>query len=336
MTTFRMRAATGFAVLAGLALTTTVDAQQTNSPAPHVAQAPARPAAAVPAAPTAAANKPSGDVIARVGHIEMTADEIKTQINGLSPREQAALAQNPGLLSQTVRLLLANQLVLEEAMDKKFDQQPAVAAQLDRVRQATIAELYLQSVSTPPSGFPSDDDVQKVYDANKSSLLVPRQLQLEQILIAMPKGSDKATEDKAKHKLDDVVKRVKAAGADFSAIARTDSDDRQGAARGGELGWLTEAQVPGEIRAQVLALQKGAMTEPLQLDDGWHILKLTDSKAAYTPTLPEVREQLIQQIRNERAAALRRAFIADLLNKNPPVLNEFALSKLIESTGTAK
>jgi peptidylprolyl isomerase len=342
-----LRATACATVLAGL-LATPALAQQPPQPraqtqpqtTPRVAQAPQRPPATPVSAAPAAAPTPapsstkaasSGDVIARIGHIEMTADDIRAQITALGPREQAALSQNPNLLSQTVHLLLANQLVLQQALEKKWDQQPEIAAQLQRAREATVAELYLQSVSTPPAGFPSDEELQKVYDANKSSLLVPRQFQIAQILVAMPKSADKATEDKAKKKLDDVVKKVKAPGADFAAIARTDSDDKAGAERGGEVGMLAENQIPGEIRAQVVGLTKGAASEPLQLDDGWHIIKLIDTKASYTATLPEVRDQLIQQMRNERAAALRRAFINDILAKNPPVLNEFALSKLVEA-----
>ncbi|MDI4239616.1 peptidylprolyl isomerase, partial [Bradyrhizobium sp. Arg237L] len=66
-------------------------------------------------------------------------------------------------LSQAVRLMLANRLVLQEVAAKKWDQQPAIAEQLDRVRESAVAELYLQQVSTPPASFPSEDDLQKVY-----------------------------------------------------------------------------------------------------------------------------------------------------------------------------
>jgi parvulin-like peptidyl-prolyl isomerase len=86
-----------------------------------------------------------------------------------------------------------------------------------------------------------------------------------------------------------------------------------------------------------MELAKGAISEPIRLDDGWHIIKLTDTKAAYTRTLPEVRDQLAQQMRNERAAALRRAYIAELLKEHPPVLNELALSNLLlEQTPAAR
>jgi peptidylprolyl isomerase len=289
----------------------------TASSSALTAQAPA------PATPGAAPAK-SDEVIARVGATDVTADDIRGYVAALAPREQAALAKDPALFSQAVKMLLANQLVVQEAVGKKWDQQPNVAAQLDRVRENAMAELYLQSVTVPPASYPSDEEVQKVYDANQSALLVPRQFQLAQIFVAAPKDADKATEDKARKKADDIQHRLKA-GGDFAAIQAAENDAKDG----GDLGWVVENQIRPEIQSQVIGLAKGAISDSVKLDDGWHILKLIDTKAAYTRTLPEVREQLVQQMRAERATMLRRAYLADLLKQHPPAVNELALSKLL-------
>jgi peptidylprolyl isomerase len=295
---------------------------------PAAAQAPVAPAPAA-AAPTVGAVKSSNEVIARVGNSDVTADDLRSYIAALGPREQAMLAQDPASLSQAVRVLLANRLVLQEVVARKWDQQPAVAAQLDKVRESAMVELYLQSVSVPPASFPSDEDVQKIYDANRSSFLLPRQYQLSQIYVAVAKDADKATVDAAKKKIDDAQRKLKVVGADFAAIAKTDSTPSENAERGGDLGLLPEDQIRPEIRSQVAGLSKGAVSEPISLDDGWHILKLVDTKPSYTRTLPELREQLVRQIRTQRAAALRRAYLAEMLKQKPPVLNELALSKLL-------
>lgn len=316
-------------------------AQTAAPPAPpRPAQAVAKPKPAAPAAAApqqaattqGAATAKSGsseDVIARVGNTNISADQIRAYVASLGPRERAAFGQDPNLLGQAVRLMLANRLVLQEVAAKKWDQQPGIADQLDRVRESAVVELYLQQVSTPPAGFPSEDELQKVYDANRASFLMPRQFELAQIFVALAKDADKATEDKAKKAVEDLQRKLKAPGADFAALANETGDAKNDAKNGGELGWLAESQIRPEIRAQVMALAKNAIAEPIKLDDGWHIIKLTDTKAAYTRTLPEVRELLTQQLRNERAAVLRRAYLAELLKQNPPVINELALSGLI-------
>lgn len=305
-----------------------------QTPAPAPAKQPARPAAApaAPAAPsnTVAAAKSSGEVVARVGNNDVTADDMRNFIATLGPQQQAAVAQDPSLLSQAVRMMLSNRLVMQELAAKKYDKQPQVEAQLEKVRESALVELYLQSVSNPPANFPSEDDLQKVYEANRASFQVPRQYQLGQIYIAVPKDADKATVDAAKKKVVEVQQKLKAPGADFAAIARAESAAKESGERGGDLGLLPEDQIRPEIRTQISGLAKGAVSEPITLDDGVHFIRLIDTKVPYTRTLPEVRDALVRQIRQQRAAQLRQNHLAELLKQQPPIINELALAKLLD------
>lgn len=303
--------------------------QRAAPPVSHTPTVPA-PTATPPAVlSTAPVRATDGDeVVARVGNVNVSASEVRAFVGALGAREQAALGKDPALLSQVVRTLLTNRLVLQEIAAKKWDQQAEITAQLERVRQNALVELYLQSVAAPPESFPSDDELQKVYEANRGALLMPRQFELAQIFIPLQNDADKAAQDKARQALEEVQRKLKAPGADFSAIARATNEAKDG----GDLGWLAEPQIKPEIRAQVIGLAKNAVAEPIRLEDGWHILKLIDTKAAYTRTLPEVREQLVQQMRAERAAQLRRAYVAELMRQNPPVLNELALSGLLDNS----
>lgn len=285
------------------------------------------PAKSAPSLSTAVADDDL--VVARLGSSDIKAGEVRAFISTMSPQNQAALARDANLLNQTVRVMLANQAVLKEALEKKWDEDPSVLAQLKSVREATIVESYLQSVSAPPESYPSNSEIEALYESNKASLLVPRRLQLAQIYIPLPKGAEKADEEKAGKKLEEVRKKLKQPGADFAAIARSDSEERQSAEKGGEIGWLAESQIKPEVRAQVLALAKGAVSEPIRTEDGWQILKLMDSKEAYTLPLSEVRDALAQRLRQERAVAARRAYQAKVIEQYPLAINELALSKVL-------
>ncbi|MDI4239529.1 peptidylprolyl isomerase, partial [Bradyrhizobium sp. Arg237L] len=116
--------------LAGLPLAAA--AQTAPPPAPQrPAQAVAKPKPVAPAAAApqqaattqGAAPAKSGagdDVIARVGTTNISADQIRAYVASLGPRERAAVGQDPNLLSQAVRLMLANRLVLQEVAAKKW------------------------------------------------------------------------------------------------------------------------------------------------------------------------------------------------------------------------
>lgn len=284
------------------------------------------------ALPAGFASAADSDVIARIGTTDITAADVRSYIEGMDPREQTALARDPAMLSQVVRMILARQIVLKEALAKKWDQQPQVIAEIARARDAAIAESYLQSVSKPPEGYPSEAEIQTAYEANKTAFLVPRQFQLEQMFVPVAKDADKAAQDAAHRKIDEWARKLRRNGGDIDAVEQAEGGDKDAAKKRDDLGWIYETQIAPDIKSQVIGLAKGDMTEPLHLDDGWHIIKLVDTKAAYTKSLNDVHDQLAHELRAERAQANRRAYMAKLLQQNPPAINELALSGLLEKT----
>jgi peptidylprolyl isomerase len=190
-------------------------------------------------------------------------------------------------------------------------------------------------MSQVPEGYPADAEVESTYEANKTSFLVPRQYQLAQIVVLQAQDADKAAEEKAKKKLDEVRKSLKEPGANFATIAAQESEDPEGAAKGGDLGLLREDQIRPEIRAQISGLAVDAVSEPVRLEDGWHLFKLVETKPAYTRPLAEVRDALIERIREERQTANRRRYIGKIVEDAPMTINEIALSKLVEPSQKA-
>ncbi len=269
----------------------------------------------------------AADVVARVGATDVTSEEVRGFLDTLGPSERQAVEKDAALRAQVVRSYLARRALLKEARTKRFDEQPEVKAQLDRAREEAVAELYLDSVSRPPPGYPSDAEVQAAYQANKAAFQVARQYHVAQIFVAAPAG-DKDAEAKARKRLDELSAELKKKGADFAALARR-SDEKGAAERGGELGWLTEAQLVAGIRPTVVGQGEGAVSEPIRLDDGWHIVKLLGTRPPSTRPLAEVRDALAARLRAERARANRQAHLAKLLEQNPPAVNELALSSLL-------
>ena len=260
-------------------------------------------------------------VLAKSGDIEIRAEELREIVAGLDDAQQAALDKDPTALGQYVRALLIQRMVLKQAADQKWDQKPEVIAKLVRARETALSESFLVANSAPDAGYPSDAELTQTYESNKEKFLVPRSFQLAQIFVA----SDKA-------KLDGILKQLKAKGADFAAIARSGSEESASAAQGGSLGWLTEEQIQPEIRAKLPNLTLGAVTEPIKLKDGWHILKILDIREAHTPPLDQIRGPLTEKMRGERAQIKRREYLASLLKDNPVAINEIELSKIRSSS----
>jgi peptidylprolyl isomerase len=273
----------------------------------------------------------AADVVARVGATEVTREEVRAYLDGLGPTERQAAAKDPALRAQLVRAWLARRAVLDEARAKRWDEEPGVKARLDRARDEAFTELYLEAVSRPPASYPSDVEVKAAYDANPGAFQVPRQYRVAQIFVAAPKGGDREAEAKARHRADELARKARAKGVDFAAIARAESDEK--AIEGGDLGWLSEPQLVPGIRATIAGLEQGGVSEPVRLDDGWHVVKLVETRPASVRPLAEVRDAIAARLRAERARANRQAYLARLLEQHPPAVNELALAGLLADAG---
>lgn len=278
-----------------------------------------------------APSDPEGAVVAKLGAREVKLGELQAHLASLGARERAAIDADPALMSQVVRAYLANELVYDAAIARKWDQRADVIARVEKARRQVVADSFLDAASQPPADYPSDAEVQALYDANSTQFVTPRQFQIAQVFVAAP---DKASEEKARARLNDILSRLKQPGAAFETIVK-DGPGKEAGDRSDALGWVPETQLRPEIREHVAGLAKGAVGAPLKLEDGWHILRLIDTRPAATLPVASVRDQLVQKLRAERAAQLRRAVVQDLSRKTPTAINELALSRVQPAAGDA-
>jgi len=270
-------------------------------------------------------------VVGRVGDIEVTTSDIKQSLAELAAANGASPATDAAALGQYARSILLQKLILKQAKDGKWDEQPEVISKLVRARELAIVESWIAAKSTPPKDYPSDAEVRDAYEANKGKLVVPKSYLMAQIYIGVAESaSDEATAT-AKAKLDKVLASLSKAKADFAEIAKTFSEEGSSASKGGEIGWLTEAQIQPEIRKQLPELSRGTVSAPLRLKDGWHIIKILDLKESRTATFDEVRDNLVTRLRSEQSLTMRKMLMMELIKAHPLAINEIELTKMLTS-----
>jgi peptidyl-prolyl cis-trans isomerase C len=91
-------------------------------------------------------------------------------------------------------------------------------------------------------------------------------------------------------------------GADFAEVAAANSSDGS-AANGGDLGWFGAGQMVPEFETAVSALEPGAVSEPVQTQFGWHLIRLNETRESTAPALEEVRAEIENQLRQEALQA---------------------------------
>lgn len=92
------------------------------------------------------------------------------------------------------------------------------------------------------------------------------------------------------------------AGADFMELAKTKSTGPSGPS-GGALGWFGPGMMVPEFEKAVVAMDVGAISEPLQTQYGWHVIKLNETRDKAAPTLDEMRGSIEQTLINETLKA---------------------------------
>ena len=282
---------------------------------------------ALAVAPTLAADKTTPGVVARMGDVELRADELRAIVESLPPEARTQLATAPQELNRVIRLEVLRRALAAEARGKGWDKRPEVVAQMERAREQMLVATYMNSVARPPDGFPSDSEVKAAYDQNAASFAVPKQYRLSQLFVLVPADADKATLTRAQAKAADLATKAKAKGADFGVLAKVSSEHAESAAKGGDMGWIADATLIPELREPVSRLAKGEIVGPVKTPQGWHVLRLEDVREKSTRPLAEVRDQIAAALRMRKAQETEQAYLTFITNKTPVNINEVELTK---------
>ena len=158
-------------------------------------------------------------------------------------------------------------------------------------------------VNVPPS------EIERAYNNNIEQYSTPEQVRASHILLKTEGKDDAAVKAKA----EDLLKQARN-GADFAELAKKYSEDEGSAKNGGDLDYFGRGRMVPEFDQAVFAMQPGQISDLVKTQYGYHIIKLVDKKTATTRPLPEVRQQLVDQIAYERAQAQASA-LAESLSK---------------------
>lgn len=278
---------------------------------------------------------PTDEVIGSVGDVEVRVSDLQKQLATLQDAEREALRRDPVSFSRYVRALLVQQLVLREALAENWDKSAAVAERMSLLRDGVVANTFLEAKGAAPEGYPSATEVEAAYNANREKFLVPKSWQLAQIFVSSPRPAEGDQEPaEPSEKIRRIASKLKDDPGKFAKLAAEESEESVSAGKGGEIGWLPEARIHPAIREVLPGLNLGDLSQPVRMDDGWHLIKVLDIREARIPTLEQVRETLTEQLRAERSASETQAWLGKLLQENPIAINEMVLSKLLPPAGS--
>ncbi|MEK6286567.1 MAG: peptidylprolyl isomerase [Acidobacteriota bacterium] len=236
-------------------------------------------------------------------------------------------------------------VIAERARKEGLDREDVSRLQMLLDRSQTLAGAYLSELQKNADKLVSDADVDQYYQDHPADF---DEVRVRHILISTQpkeepeaeteatdpkdkKAADKKPADKkpadkpktltkeeARKKSQDLLERARK-GEDFAKLATENSDDPGSKDKGGEYDFFGHGKMVPEFEKAAFALEPGEISEPVETQFGFHVIKLEERRAAASPAADQkVRQQIIDKLKQEKLEAR----IAEISEKSSVVVPE--------------
>ncbi|UOA30283.1 putative parvulin-type peptidyl-prolyl cis-trans isomerase [Sulfitobacter sp. DSM 110093] len=235
--------------------------------------------AAAVALPVAAQDEPGVDtVVATVNDTEITLGHMLVA--------RATLPQQYQQLPDDVLFKgILDQLVQQTALADSFTGElpPRVTLSIENETRSLTAGEAIEGVMAEDV---SDEELQAAYDAQYKDAEPEQEFNASHILVE--------TKEEA-----DAIKEELDGGADFAEVAKEKSTGPSGPG-GGSLGWFGPGMMVPAFEEAVAGMEAGSVSDPVETQFGWHVIKLNETRTGEAPALEDVREELETQVRQTK------------------------------------
>jgi peptidyl-prolyl cis-trans isomerase C len=185
-------------------------------------------------------------------------DEVVNQ------RYEAFKAQRPDVPEEQVKPFIKNELMIQQMIEQEI------------VSKITV----------------SDEEMQQYYEEKKAQFKEPEQIQASHILVQVAPDASQEDKDAAKAKIDAILVQLNE-GKDFGELAKEHSDCPS-KEQGGDLGFFARGMMVKSFEDVAFGLDEGGISDIVETQFGYHIIKLTGKKAERDVPFDEVKDQLKQ------------------------------------------
>ena len=206
--------------------------------------------------------------------LEFAASEVGAQLASYPPEDRRRML---------LQFVIENELMAEEAAKDGLDTGQSFDDRLKYHRRRALRDAYYDKAVR--NGVP-EEAAKKIYDEKSAGMKPEEEIHARHILVS--------TEAEAKQ----VAERLKK-GEDFATVAKEVSKDPS--AEGGDLGFFSRGQMLKPFEDAAFALEIGQVSEPVQTQFGWHIIKVEEKRTRPLPTFDQVKDTIVSQLTQQKA-----------------------------------
>lgn len=239
--------------------------------------------------------------------IVVTEADLMAEAERIPPENRTAVLGRADNVSQMVTNLYIRRALAAEAVAAGLEKDPVIAGELRTARDRVLSDARMRRIDEEIRPAPAviERYAESDYKANPDRFKAEERVRASHILIA-------ARHADARERAERVLAAVRADGADFAKLAKEFSDDPGSAARGGDLGVFGRGKMVPAFDAAAFALtEAGQVSDLVETQFGFHVIRLDERFPAGVRSFAEVREQLIKEaeaklIRNARGEVAAR------------------------------
>jgi peptidyl-prolyl cis-trans isomerase C len=223
------------------------------------------------------------------------ADPVRAKVNGIDIKQSdldfAASEVGPRLANYTpadrrkllLQYVIENELMAGAGQNDNLDKEASFPGRVAYHQRRALRDAFFDAKIHDAV---TEADAKKIFDEKIAGLKPEQEVHARHILVE--------TEAEAK----EVAERLKK-GEDFAALAKEKSKDA--GAEGGDLGFFTRGQMLKPFEDAAFALDVGDISEPVQTQFGWHIIKIEEKRDQPLPSFDQVKEAIISQLVQAKA-----------------------------------
>lgn len=261
--------------------------------------------------------------------ISVTAEDVRRYVEHAVPAQQRARAlARPDAVRNIVAQIYIIRQIARRAEAEGVGDDADTQWQMDLAVDRILSSKYLgDEVDRELDGLDWQSLAEDHYEANPDDYRREAQVKASHILFRTENRTDEEARARAEG-----VREQALAGADFAELASEYSDGPTGP-RGGDLGFFGRGQMVPDFEEAAFSMEVGDISEVVESQFGYHVIKLTDRRDAEVRPFEDVRDEIIASLREEREGRARGAIITEIRSQEGIVVDQDAIAALEEELG---
>ena len=264
------------------------------------------------------------------GPLVVDTDDFKANLLRIPEDRRGDILLSYDRVATLVDNIFITRSLAARAREAGLDKDPLVQRRIEQAAEAVLADMYAAKLEKEVVDLNLEQRARELYRAEPAKYRVDETVRLHHILVNM----QGRTREQALARARMIAEKARAEPNDFLSFAQQYSDDPDKRGNRGDLGFAYPKSFSEGIRNAIATMKPGEISDPVETEHGFHIVKFIERKPPAQLTFEQVRDsivraektklqkqrldQLVTQVRSSPTVTVHRDNVESLVIPLPP------------------